>query len=356
MLSWGRSLLWVGVLIVVVGTAGCLQKPDPDANCMNAKLITTYVVVTDQLDVKGGDRSDCRKMSFPDAGTVKLTYTLGAAFNPHNIVGSIAAYNSNEVQIGQVSVEPTQRTVVLEFPVEPNKTSYAWFRANTGKHGYTIKLEYTNPCSNCGPNDECVNGSCQPKQCDPSCDDYSEICDAGQCISPCDPPCRSGRTCNAAKERCIRKCTTKKKKCPSGSVWSSSRCRCKKKFVSCADGCPPGTICRGGQCRKLAAVCPSACPAGQHCNASTGNVCKKKRCSPVTARATSLIRAGNNTTILINRGSKHGIRVGARGKMCGKSLKVLRVYPSGTRAQARVMATKEQLGNCSSASISRVCK
>ena len=76
----------------------------------------------------------------------------------------------------------------------------------------------------------------------------------------------------------------------------------------------------------------------------------------VTARATSRIRDGDYTIILVNRGSSHGIRVGSRGKMCGKSLKVLRVYPSGTRAKARVKATKEQLGNCSSASISRRCE
>jgi hypothetical protein len=356
MQSWVRSSLWIGVLFVVIGTAGCLKKPDLDANCANAKSITPYVVVTDQLDVKKGDRADCRKMSFPDSGTAKLTYTMGAAFNPHNIFGNITAYDSSEAEIKQVSVTPAQRNVVLEFPVEANRTSYVWFRADSGKHGYTIRLEYSNPCSKCGPNDDCVNGSCQPKQCDPPCDDYSEICDAGQCISPCEPPCRSGRICNAASARCIRKCTKTRKSCPSGTSWSSSRCRCRKKLVSCADGCPSGTICRSGRCRKLAAVCPAACPAGQNCNASTGNVCKKKRCSPVTARATSVQRDGDYTLILVNRGSDHGIRVGSRGKMCGKSLKVLRVYSSGTRAKARVMATKEQLGNCKSASISRVCK
>ena len=349
-----RQSLVFCLFIAVIFMAGCPQKRDLDGTCATAKGLNTFVVVTDQLDVKAGDRSDCRKMSFASQGVAVVSYTIGRPFEKHKLHGEIVAYNSNEIVVAKERVVPETKTIELRFPVEAKKPYYVDFKALSGKHGYTIKLSHENECAKCGPAEECVDGRCQAKQCKPACDDFSEVCDAGQCVSPCQPGCRSGKVCDAQRRRCVRRCR-KVKKCSSKQYWSTSSCKCRTKAPSCAAGCPPGTVCRSGRCRAIPRVCPSTCPKGQHCNAGTGNICKKKPCKPANARATSRIRDGDNTVILVNVGSKHGVRTGATGKMCGKSLKVLAVYPSGTRAKARVRASLEEIANCPTATISRRC-
>ncbi len=195
---------WCCLVAVICLSMGCTKKSDPDGTCARAKGLNTLVVVTDKLDVKGGDRSDCRKMSFASDGIAVVTYTIGRPFQKHKIHGEIIAYNSNEIVVTIQRVAPAVKVVELRFPVERDLPYYVDFKGVSGKHGYTIKLAHVDPCEKCGSNDDCVNGRCEPRACEPACDEFSEICEAGRCISPCSPRCRSGKVCDANRERCGR--------------------------------------------------------------------------------------------------------------------------------------------------------
>ncbi len=360
----GREAL---LALAMLGLIGCgPYEGEGDETCDKARPLPANVGVKDELNFRRGDGGDCKQIKYFKDARAKVEYKVGTAFSKHNLKGAITVYDDSARVLDQKSVDPSVPVYTLEFDVQANKSYYVDFKVTEGNHGYEALVQYTvrDPCAACTEDQKCVAGKCKdierPKTCDPPCDEEEGlICEDTKCIKACQPECKKGFQCNITERQCEKVTKECKPKCKKDEYCDGLKGICRvKKPAGCAGGCPAGQICQSGKCAPLAGPkCPD-CPAGQHCDASTGYKCAGTGAvaipttGPITAGVVSTVRQPQGTIVYVDKGERHGVKAGGRGKMCGKfDFVVIKPYP--TRSQGKTSASIEDLAACKSVVINR---
>lgn len=362
-LAVGLSLVgWLGAV-----ASGCspYKYEDDDETCSKAKPLPPTVIVRDDLDPRVGDKSDCKVIKYFKEANAKVEYTLGTAFEKHDIKGVISLYDRDGQVLDQKTVDPTIFRYAFEFKVLPNKPYYLEFKATEGKYGYAAQVQFQkiDPCAKCTEDQECVDEVCKDKVkvCDPECDeDEGFLCEEGECVYQCSSSCKRKNpdrySCNTENGECERVTKKCKPRCKRGYYCNRRNGQCyQRKPRGCKPSCTPGNVCQKGKCVPLGGGNPCKGCAGK-CDASTGFKCMTgggtQTDGPITGRITSTVRAGGGTIVYVNRGKRHGVTRGKRGKLCGKfSITVTNVY--ATRSKAQTSASIEEIGGCKGVVISR---
>jgi hypothetical protein len=258
-------------------------------------------------------------------------------------------------------VDPRQKSNVYEFQfkIRANQEMFISFKATHGRAGYTAQVGFVrDPCSACTTNQKCVDGQCRDLNvCTPECNPDSEICEAGRCVFACGSPCSRGTICNPETRLCERTVRNCSPRCRRGFKCDRRRGTCKRVRVQprvCRPACTGGTRCRNGRCVSSAPRCPASCPPNHRCDQSTSYQCRSTVEPPgaIRGQITTINRAGNNTTIYVNRGARNGVTVGMTGRLCNRHrFRITRVFTYRSRATAR--ATIEEIGSCTSVVIQR---
>ena len=117
----------------------------------------------------------------------------------------------------------------------------------------------------CEPGEDCVNGICEPKVCEPACNPYSESCVNGECVAKvCEP------ACDPVSEICVR-----------GVCQSACDPACHSLTETCVQGvcepkvcdpeCGDDEVCVQGQCEHKDACSGKICKDEMtYCNEETG--------------------------------------------------------------------------------------
>ncbi len=347
---------------LVAAGAGCTpyKYTDDDETCTSAKPLPPGVAIKDELNHKAGDRSDCKEVKYFKDAMATVEFRLGTAFEKHDLKGVITLYDDEARVLDQRPVDPTIPKYDLEFKLKAQKPYYLKFEITEGSYGYSAQVQFkaVDPCASCDDDEECVEGKCKRKvkECDPECDEEAgELCDDGECKYQCDDSCQKkrGYVCEAATGECIKVLKECKPSCKTGYVCNRRTGQCVASAPKCK--CQPGEICQGGKCVKLGGG-PQPCPAGQRRDASGACVVVVGEpaidpTGPITGSISNTARAPDGTVLYINRGERHGVKVGKRGTMCGQSFVVSNVY--ATRSKAKTAATIEQIGACTTFSLPR---
>jgi len=343
-----RRLSMLMAVMLAAGLMACPPStvPDTDDNPASADLprLPPDLEVQDALDVAKGDKVDWKLVTAFDSGKGKITAIVGDPFSgAHGVVGEIGIYaKSGPPAIARTAITPDEHNYTLEFDVEADESYLLQVMASKGKAPYKLTFGVTvtpkDPCENveCGDDEECTDGKCvkveESNECTPKCT-RGLVCVAGTCERPCGGACPTGQICSRAKNTCVKD-------------------PCYQKT------CGSNQYCRGGRCLDKAPVkvegCNPACGADETCQGST---CVKKaepaNDGPIAARVIQLIPQGNKTFIVLDRGSKQGVKVGATGSIAGVAgqFKITEVYTF--RSKAVISVEDKVIGTNRSATISR---
>jgi len=301
-------------------SCGPKAPPDVDDQQPKALRISPGVLVKDSLDPDRSDSIDWKDFSYYMDVSVTVVFAFGEMYKPHGVRGEITLFSFDGNVIQRRPVVPEKRDYSFSFTAQKDKDYFFKVEAVKGASGYMVETKVipldacascpagTTCCrptgSCCEPGTECRDGSCvKQRGCHPSCR-RGKVCVAGVCEAACPGGCGRGMVCHVKRRRCVKR----------GPVRPG-----------------PGH----GPVRK---VCSPPCSSGQTCNTGTGE-CEGG--SVIKGRVLSATEKGASTEILINRGSRDGVRRGATGSIGGIGFKV--VYVSATRCRAKVRASPEQL-------------
>lgn len=312
------------LLLVAAGCAG--QKAfDNDQDQVHASRLVTGILIKDALDARpdGGDRVDWRRFSHYEAGQAQVVFSVGDRFGRREFTGTITLYAADGGVLDSRRVIPDVVDYAFSFPVVREVEYFFKFEGEQGRTEYQVqtRVDPPDPCAACGPDQECCrptnlccpagsvcrDGACLPPDtCVPACRAArGQVCEAGRCVDACPGGCRSGMRCDVDRGRCV----PGRVEPPAPRVAPPPR----------APGCSP------------------ACAPGEQCDAATG-VCEAA--AFIEGTVLSVEDAGGGALILVNRGSKDGVRMGAAGSMGGVSVKVVYVSSTRCRVQASVPASK----------------
>ncbi|HIA03575.1 MAG TPA: hypothetical protein EYN66_16990, partial [Myxococcales bacterium] len=309
----GQFLL-LALILVAVTACSPGRYVDTDNSCTKPRDLPPGNIIPDEIDVRKGDKADCKRIRYFKDATAVVKLKVGNAFDKHSIRGKITLFNSQAQIVDQKIVDPRQRGHVyeLKFKIKANEESFVFFEATEGRSGYTAQVSFIrDPCSACTAAQTCIDGQCRSQNiCDPPCDPDAEICQDSRCQSICEEPCRRGTICNADTGQCERMTRGCSPRCRSGYYCDNRRGVCKRRSAPrCSPACPRGSSCRSGRCVASGPRCPATCAANQKCNAGTGYRCVSTvpTLGPIKGKIVTINRAGSNTTIYINRGNRNDV-------------------------------------------------
>ena len=176
-------------------------------------------------------------------------------------------------------------------------------------HNITKKAP-PNPCDLCTSSQKCIQDKCIP-------------------IGECYPECEEGFECDNGV------CKESKVTCKKGWYYSKSKNKCFKNYCYGVK-CGQGKKCVGGKCKTIVkppSSCSPKCQSNEYCNSNLK--CIKKLPSNVVGKILSFWKdpKGTGTYLLINKGSKHGIKAGNKGKLnTGATITVKETYPYRCKA------------------------
>jgi len=311
------------IMALLMGFSISCRKLPPDVDDQQPKAlrVSPGVLVKDSLDHDRGDRIDWKDFSYYTDVSVTVVFAFGEMYKPHGIEGEITLFSFDGNVIQRQPVVPEKRDYTFRFTARRDKDYFFKVEAFKGDAGYMVETKVTplDPCASCPhgttccrptglccePGTACVNGACiKPAGCMPPCR-RGEVCVTGACVSACPRGCPRGKRCDAKLRRCVR-----------------------KRVGRHHQRTPPP--------RKK--ICRPGCEPGQSCNPTTG-LCEGG--GSITGRVLSAVEKGALTEILINRGSRDGVKRGAHGRVGGIGFTV--GYVSATRCRAKVKAPPNQV-------------
>ncbi|TNF25391.1 MAG: hypothetical protein EP329_23175 [Deltaproteobacteria bacterium] len=344
-----RRLSTFMTVVMAAGLMGCPPStvPDTDDNPASADLprLPPDLEVQDALDPSKGDKVDFKQVTAFDDGKGKITLIVGNPFGgPHSLVGEAGVYTTSaELVSNKVAIAPDEHNYTLEFEVSANENYLLKLMATKGKAPYklsfSVEVPPKDPCEDveCDEESECVDGKCvqieASDECNPKCP-RSKTCVDGKCEPWCGGGCDKGEYCSHSKNKCF------KDPCYGKKCGDNQKC----KFGKCIDvapapkGCNPpcadGEVCQGTSCVKKSA--PEAPADG-----------------PISGRIIQLIPQGDKTFIVLDKGSKQGVKVGATGSIAGVAgqFKVTEVYTF--RSKAVIKVDDKAIGGNRNVTISR---
>lgn len=399
MLSMIRLSGLVGATLVVaslwgLGCSGGQKKkdlPPVDEGYTFARKMPLDLEVNDRVDASQRGRIRWRYIEPDDTGTFTLTFKLQNA----NVAGDLRLVNSSLQTLQQIAI--IKGKAIYRFQVRLNKGEryYVKILATEGNTRYQLAPQFVpektvvtvpkNQCQGCTANQACVGGQCvypvpgmATRDCVSKCG-RGQFCVSGKCFQYCLGPCGGREWCNRSSNKCeTDPCHRKRKQCNS-SKWhcsrSGTRCYVKrakgpKNMHNCNPPCGPGRKCWINTCYRKPVwtekyeawvakrKCKRRCKKGFVCMAGT---CQKKGSTPVVftggsiaARIVSPIPTSKGTLLNLSRGSEHGVKVGAWGKIKGVSngsFRIRQVFPY--RSIAFTKATLSDIGSARSVVIKK---
>lgn len=345
-----RRLSTLMAVLLAAGLMACPPStiPDTDDNAGQADLprLPPDIEVQDALDFTKGDKIDWKVVTAFDTGKGKITAIVGDPFaGAHGMVGEIGLYaKSGPPALVRVPIVADEHNYTLEFDVEADESYLLQVSAKSGKAAYKLNFAVAvppkDPCLavECAEDEECKEGKCvkveESNECDPKCT-RGLVCVAGKCEKPCGGSCPKGEYCNRPKNTCM------KDPCYQKTCGANQSCKggqCIDKVVPKAEGCNPpcgaDEVCQGSACVKTGGAEP---PAD----------------GPVAAKIIQTLPQGNKTFIVLDRGSKHGVKVGATGTITGVAgqFKITEVYTF--RSKAVIGVEEKAIGTNRSVMINR---
>ena len=345
-----RRLSTFMAVFATAGMLGCPPSiiPDTDDNPASADLprLPPDIEVQDALDVSKGDKVDFKQVTAFDSGKGKITVIVGNPFGgPHGLVGEAGVYTTSaELVSNKVAFTPDEHTYDLAFEVEANENYLLKVTATKGKADYKLTFGVVvppkDPCEDveCDEDSECIEGKCvtveQSDECKPKCS-RSKVCVAGTCEPWCGGGCGTGEYCSHSKNKCFKD-PCYQKKCDANQTCKYGRCVDTKVTPpkGCNPACAADETCQGTSCVKSAG--PVTPPVG----------------GPIVGKIIQLIPQGAKTFIVLDRGSKHGVKVGATGSIAGVAgqFKITEVYTF--RSKAVINAEDKVIGTNRNVTIS----
>ncbi len=341
MLSFRSSL----VLALMLSAAACGTKyVDDDFKPPDARPAPADLRIDDSIDFKLGDKLDWKSVVPMADGTGKLTLRVGDAFKgTHNVKGDVAIFTIDAHPLAQQAIEPNVMKYELEWPAKADTTYLVKISATAGKAAYTVEftLAPSDPCATmrCAAGTECQAGTCvaipTPEiECIPECG-AGKFCVDGKCIKACAGGCPRRQVCDTDLNECVADACSGMK-CGRGEYCSKGRCYTKAK-KGCDPACGAGQRCKGSTCVDLPPDEPTAEPSAD---------------GPISASIIQATPMGGKTSLILNKGSKHGIKVGQSGSVPGVgSFRVIQVF--ATRCKAIIDKPSTALTGAKSAVISR---
>jgi len=297
----GAALFGVAAL-VLGGAIGCPTAPafvDDDDEPDKARPLPFDIEVVESLDVRRGDVVDWKSMTALESGNAAVTIMVGDPFaGVQPIAGTAAIYaTTGPPALDEVTIVPGTHQYELEWAATEGATYLFQIEATEGTAPYRVVFELEpvpdDPCEVlvCEDNEECVDGECvevrpaDPTICEPECGRL-EICVDNVCEPVCGGPCPRGQYCHRASNECRRDPCFQKK-------------------------CPSGTRCVWGRCRTIEREEPS--PSDP--KASTDKPAPAK--TSLSARIIQIIDTGASVTLVLNKGTTHGVAAGMTGTVPG---------------------------------------
>lgn len=320
-----RVFILVGFMVLGFVAPGCRTTPvDTDQDQLAASRLVAGILIKDSLDARpdGADRIDWRRFSYYEDGQAHVVFSVGDRFGQRDFTGEIALFAAEGTLLDSKRVIPDVVDYTFDFPVRREVEYFFRFAGEQGRTAYQVqaRIDPPDPCAACGPGEEC----CKPTN---LCCPAGSACRDGACLPPdvCEPPCRvaKGQVCEAG--RCVPAC-------PGGC---RTGMRCDVEHLRCVPirTLPPPRrevpVSRPG--------CSPACKAGEQCDTGTG-ICEVV--SVIEGTVLSVQEAGGGSQVLVNRGSKDGVRMGATGSIGPVSVKVIYVSSTRCRVQADVPSSR----------------
>lgn len=326
----GLALLAAALLLTAGGCPSHVK--DGDNRAEDARTILLDMTTSDSVDADKGDVVDWKEVVPMDDGKVTLTVRVGDPFAGHRLVGSVAVYTQRAAELARVDIAPGTSVYKLTFDAKAMETYVVKVSAIHGASAYELSYaEETKPVDPCAAMD-CADGM---------------RCEAGQCVAveqappervsaaACPGGCPRGQYCSRKRGKCLRdRCFGVK--CKAGSYCSGGRCRKKKVRAAasgCPNGCPSGSQCKGSRCVKASTKKPAK---GDKASAPSGG----GKTGPIGATVVQVMASGSGTTVILNRGSQHNVKVGDTGKLGGVSFRVKTVYAYRCKAYAKAPVGK----------------
>lgn len=309
-----KLIVFISTIILLFG-CGTYCPPDVDNQQPRALGIVEGVLVKESIDATC-DRVDWRHYSAHSDGRVVALFSFGELYKPHGVRGEIQLFDMPGNVLQRQPITPEQREYKFVFPVKKDENYFFRVEATKGTAGYMIdlKLEPLDPCAKCqgvvccnnvccAPGEVCINGICsKPGVCVPECSE-GEVCEDGRCVPACPGGCPKGHYCSINLRRCVK----------------------------AGGGAPPPPPAK--ECN------PPCNPVDERCNPKTlqCEVLPYINCSVLEVQP----GAGTSSIILINRGHKDGVKIGATGSVKSFGLKVIEV--TATRCRATVSAIAKEI-------------
>jgi hypothetical protein len=312
---------------------------DTDHTASTARVIPEDLTVHDELNVGRGDLIDWKTVTPIESGRAELVVRIGDPFKgKHGLTGQVTVYDVDAREYTRQPIEPNVVRYDLTWHAESETTYLIKLEGIGGKSKYSLEFRV-----DASPPDPCANVRCPT----------GSYCESGRCVAEigpdsCDPPCGRGAVCRDG--RCQGGCAGG---CPSGQICSSRQGRCVKD--PCAKKrCSSGEVCRGGVCRKRGGSGPRL-PCQPECG--EGTICKRGKCvvaplGPISAKIVQAVPRGAQTTLFLNKGKRHKVKVGQTGSVKGVgSFKITEVFEYRCKAVIGKPATA--LGNAKTGVIYR---
>ncbi|MCB9730389.1 MAG: hypothetical protein H6744_03660 [Deltaproteobacteria bacterium] len=344
MLSSSLSSRWSLALALGLCAFGCGPKyVDDDHTPATARPAPADLAIDDTIDAKVGDKLDWKSVVPMADGTAKLVVRVGDAFKgKHDVKGELAVFTLDAHQLAQTPIQPNVMKYELEWPAKADTTYLVKVAATEGKAPYITEFSLTpaDPCAamRCGAGTECKAGVCvaieMPEiDCIPECGS-GKFCVDGKCEKACADGCPRGHVCDTDLNECVADACAGKK-CGRGEYCSRGRCYARAK-KGCDPACGAGQTCKGTRCVSTKTE-PEPEPSDD---------------GPISASIIQATPMGAKTSIILNKGSKHGVKVGQSGSVKGVgSFRVIQVF--ATRCKAIVDKPSTALAGAKSATISR---
>ncbi|MGM0578713.1 MAG: hypothetical protein ACQEXJ_23525 [Myxococcota bacterium] len=314
------SVIIAGLVAATLAACGPMYK-DTDHEPGTARAVPVDLEVEDSLDADEGDEVDWKQVTPMEDGTARLALRVGDPFKgKHSLKGRVVVFDRDANEQTRRAIEPNVVRYDVAWEAKADTTYLVKFEADRGRAPYSIEydLEPADPCADvvCDEYSECREGTCvqvRPKDCGGECP-KGLVCVEGECVEPCDGGCPRGFDCDEDANECVK-----------------DPCYGKR--------CPSGHYCRRGRCIKRRVRKPKPKPEGCSPPCGAGEECKGTRCvkveqgGPIAARIVQATPSGSKTVLILNRGSRHEVKVGQRGKLQGVgSFKVVEVYPTRCKA------------------------